>query len=69
MDEWKFDSFELDRVTDGRPLSAIAFAVLKRCDLVPGRCEQKCEQKCEPVSLYVLGHPPPSPSPSPLSID
>lgn len=40
MDEWRFDSFELDRVTDGRPLSVMAFAVLKKCDLVPGRWDK-----------------------------
>jgi hypothetical protein len=38
MDMWQFDSFELDDVTNGWPLSALAFAILKKCDLVPGRC-------------------------------
>ena len=38
MDHWQFDAFELDEVTDGWPLSSLAFAVLRKCDLVPGRC-------------------------------
>ena len=38
MDAWQFDSFELDDASNGWPLSALAFAILKKCDLVPGRC-------------------------------
>ncbi len=30
IDDWAFDSFELADVTDGRPLSTLAFALFKR---------------------------------------
>eukprot|EP00195_Chlamydomonas_chlamydogama_P006345 CAMPEP_0202897216 /NCGR_PEP_ID=MMETSP1392-20130828/6039_1 /ASSEMBLY_ACC=CAM_ASM_000868 /TAXON_ID=225041 /ORGANISM="Chlamydomonas chlamydogama, Strain SAG 11-48b" /LENGTH=1191 /DNA_ID=CAMNT_0049582803 /DNA_START=21 /DNA_END=3596 /DNA_ORIENTATION=- len=30
VDEWQYDSFELDAVTNGRPLSLLTFALLKR---------------------------------------
>lgn len=33
-DGWEFDSFALDEVTQGRPLSSLAFALFKRMDLV-----------------------------------
>ena len=37
IDDWHFDSFELDEVTSGRPLSTLGFAIMTKCDLVPGR--------------------------------
>lgn len=37
IDAWQFDSFELDAVTKSRPLSALAFAMFKRLNLIPGR--------------------------------
>lgn len=37
--EWGFDSFELDRVTCGRPLSTLTFWLMKKMHLVPGRNE------------------------------
>ena len=30
VDDWQFDAFALERATDGRPLSLLAFALLKR---------------------------------------
>ena len=30
VDEWAFDSFELARVTEGRPLSTLGFALIRR---------------------------------------
>lgn len=32
-DDWRFDPFELSDVTDGRPLSALCFALIRRLDL------------------------------------
>ena len=40
MDNWQFDMFELDEVTNGWPLSTLAFAIMKKCDMLPGRCEK-----------------------------
>ena len=37
IDDWQFDSFELHEVSGGRPLSTLAFAILNRFQLVPGR--------------------------------
>ncbi len=37
IDNWQFDSFELNDVTDGWPLSTLTFAIMKKCNLVPGR--------------------------------
>jgi len=37
IDDWQFDSFELNDVTSGRPLSTLGFAIMTRCELVPGR--------------------------------
>mmetsp|Transcript_8480 Transcript_8480/g.25667 ORF Transcript_8480/g.25667 Transcript_8480/m.25667 type:complete len:957 (-) Transcript_8480:212-3082(-) len=37
IDNWQFDSFELDAVTNGQPLSTLAFTIMKRLRLVPGR--------------------------------
>ena len=34
VDEWHFDSFELDVVTNGRPLSTLAFALFTRSNLM-----------------------------------
>ena len=42
MDDWKFDSFKLNEVTNGRPLSTVAFAILRKCDLFHGRWEFAC---------------------------
>jgi len=33
VDNWQFDAFELDEVTQGRPLSTLAFALFKRYSL------------------------------------
>lgn len=35
VDNWQFDSFELDSVTEGRPLSTLAFALFSRSGLMP----------------------------------
>ena len=37
IDSWQFDAFKLDEVSYGCPLSMVAFAIMKKCDLVPGR--------------------------------
>ena len=37
IDDWQFDSFELNEVTSGRPLSTLGFAIMTKCELVPGR--------------------------------
>ncbi len=37
VDDWQFDSFQLCEVSGGRPLSCLAFALLKKSGLVPGR--------------------------------
>ena len=37
IDEWQFDIFRLNEVSNGCPLSLVAFAIMKNCDLVPGR--------------------------------
>lgn len=37
IDDWQFDTFELNDVTEGWPLSVLAFATMLKCDLVPGR--------------------------------
>jgi len=34
VDEWQFDAFELNRVTNNRPLSALAFALFTRFNLL-----------------------------------
>ncbi len=34
MDDWQYDTFELEEVTGGRPLSALAFALIKRSGLI-----------------------------------
>lgn len=34
VDDWQFDAFKLSEVTDGRPLSLLSFALLKRCEIV-----------------------------------
>lgn len=34
VDDWHFDSFELDEVTNGRPLSTLAFALFNRSSLM-----------------------------------
>ena len=33
VDEWGYDTFELDQVTEGRALSVLAFALIKRAAL------------------------------------
>ncbi len=37
IDNWQFDSFELCEATNGWPLSTLTYAILKKCDLAPGR--------------------------------
>lgn len=34
VDNWQFDTFELDLVTQGRPLSTLAFALFTRSGLL-----------------------------------
>ena len=34
LDEWQFDSFELQRLSDGRPLSCLAFHLMKKMDII-----------------------------------
>lgn len=34
VDEWQFDAFKLDAVSQGRPLSCLAFHLMTRMDLV-----------------------------------
>ena len=34
VDEWAFDSFELARVTEGRPLSTLGFALIRRSGIM-----------------------------------
>ena len=34
VDEWQFDSFALERASGGRPLSLLAFLLVRRVDLV-----------------------------------
>lgn len=34
VDDWIFDSFELDRVTCGKPLSCLSFYLIKRAGLI-----------------------------------
>lgn len=33
-DEWRFDAFKLDEVSNGRPLSCMAFYLIKRMGLI-----------------------------------
>ena len=33
VDDWQFDSFALERATNGRPLSVLAFTLFKRFDI------------------------------------
>ncbi len=33
VDDWQFDTFALERATNGRPLSALAFALFQRSEL------------------------------------
>ena len=37
IDDWQFDIFRLNEVSNGCPLSLVAFAIMRNCDLVPGR--------------------------------
>ena len=37
IDTWQFDSFELNEVSGGRPLSTLTFAIMSKLGLVPGR--------------------------------
>ena len=37
MDEWQFDIFRLDEASDGWPLSTLAVAIMRKCNLAPGR--------------------------------
>ncbi len=37
VDNWQFDTFELNAVTKGQPLSTLAFFLMKRLNLVPGK--------------------------------
>eukprot|EP00798_Chlamydomonas_sp_ICE-L_P016317 gene16317-22506_t len=43
MDDWQFDIFELQRATNGRPLSVMAFTLFKRAEIISrfGLNEQK----------------------------
>ena len=34
VDDWTFDSFALDRATGGRPLSTLAFALIRTSGLM-----------------------------------
>ena len=34
LDAWQFDSFELNRVSEGRSLSCLAFHLMKKMDLI-----------------------------------
>ena len=34
VDEWAFDSFQLARVTEGRPLSTLGFALIRRSGIM-----------------------------------
>mmetsp|Transcript_25460 Transcript_25460/g.55342 ORF Transcript_25460/g.55342 Transcript_25460/m.55342 type:complete len:787 (-) Transcript_25460:1267-3627(-) len=34
VDDWQFDAFKLSEVSNGRPLSMLSFALLKRCELI-----------------------------------
>ena len=34
LDEWQFDSFDLQRLSDGRPLSCLAFHLMKKMDII-----------------------------------
>ena len=49
VDDWQFDSFALERVSNGRPLSLLAFALFKRTDLTSrfGIDEQKLARWAE----------------------
>ena len=37
IDEWHFDIFKLDEVSEGRPLSMLSFAIMMKAGLIPGR--------------------------------
>lgn len=34
IDDWQFDAFELERASNGRPLSCLAFHLMKRMELI-----------------------------------
>lgn len=34
VDDWQFDAFKLNEVSNGRPLSMLSFALFKRCEIV-----------------------------------
>ncbi len=34
VDDWQFDTFALERASNGRPLSVLGFLLLKRVDVV-----------------------------------
>lgn len=34
VDDWQFDAFKLNEVSGGRPLSLLAFALFKRCEML-----------------------------------
>ena len=34
ISEWQYDAFELEEVSNGRPLSCLAFYIMKKMDLV-----------------------------------
>ena len=59
VDDWQFDSFELERATNGRPLSVLAFALIKNAGLstVLNLDERKLARYVRnhrPVSLFCL---------------
>lgn len=37
MGQWQFDTFELAEASGGRPLSTLAFAIIRRCHVGPTR--------------------------------
>ena len=55
LDEWSYDSFHLEEASDGRPLSALSFALFKRSGIVS--ClklnENKLARCVSGTSLYL----------------
>ena len=49
IDEWQFDIFKLDEASNGWPLSTLAIALMRQCNLSPGRCVE--ENNCSYIRL------------------
>ena len=54
VDHWHFDTFRLNDVTNGWPLSTLAFALMQQSGLMPGRWVRDALRGCRGSAMILL---------------